>query len=113
MLQQSISLFQEYNTDEVISKTWIHLDSSSTDKVFKNPDLVSNIRIGSTDEELRILIHEGSIIYKEVADCKLLPLKYILTKTHWRMFHLSNNFHRFLVLKLLYMHQKKIHSLYI
>ena len=74
MLQQSLSLFQEYNTDEVISKTWILLDSSSTDKVFKNPDLVSNIRIGSTDEELRILIHEGSIIYKEVADCKLLPL---------------------------------------
>ena len=74
MLQQDISLFQEYNTDEVIRKTWILLDSSSTETVFKNPDLVSNIRIGSTDEELRMLIHEGSVIYKEVADCKLLPL---------------------------------------
>ena len=50
MKQQGISLFQKYNTDEVISKTWILLDSCSTDIVFKNPDLVTNIRTGSADE---------------------------------------------------------------
>ena len=75
MLQQGISLFQKYNTDEVISKTWILLDSCSTDTVFKNPDLVANIKTGSADEELRILANGGSLKYKEVADCKLLPLK--------------------------------------
>ena len=42
MLQKGVSLFQKYNTDEVISKTWILLDSCSTDTVFKNPDLVAN-----------------------------------------------------------------------
>ena len=52
MLQQSISLFQKYNTDEVISKTWILLDSCSTDKLFKNLDLVSNMITGSADEDL-------------------------------------------------------------
>ena len=116
MLQQGIPLFQIYNTNKLINKTWILLNSCSTETVFNNPALVTNIRTDSVDEELRMLTKRGSIIYKEVADCKLLPLKYIeyiVTKTHWRMFHLSNNFHRFLVLKLLYMHQKKIHSLYI
>jgi len=53
MLQQGVSLFQKYNTDEVISKTWILLDSCSTDTVFKNPDLVANIRTGTADEELK------------------------------------------------------------
>ena len=75
MLQQGISLFQKYNTDEVISKTWILLDSCSTDTVFKNPDLVANIRTGTADEELRMLTNGGSVTYKEVADCKLSPLK--------------------------------------
>ena len=59
----------------MISKTWILLDSCSTDTVFKNPDLVTNIRTGTTDEELRMLTNGGSVTYKEVADCKLLPLK--------------------------------------
>ena len=59
MLQQGISLFQKYNTDEVIIKTWILLDSCSTDTVFKNPDLVANIRTGTADEELRMLITRG------------------------------------------------------
>ena len=42
---------------------------------FKNPDLVTNIRTGSANEELRILINGESIAYKEVTDCKLLLLK--------------------------------------
>ena len=75
ILQQGISLFQKHNTNEVISKTWIFLDSCSTDTVFNNPDLVANIRTGSADEELRILTNGRSITYKEVADCKLLPIK--------------------------------------
>ena len=83
MLQQGISLFQKYNTNEVISKTWKLLDSCSTDTVFKNLDLVANIRTGSTDEELRMLTNGGSITYKEVADCKLLPLQYISTMIPW------------------------------
>jgi len=83
MLQQGISLFQKYNTNEVISKTWTLLDSCSTDTVFKNLDLVANIRTGSTDEELRMLTNGGSITYKEVADCKLLPLQYISTMIPW------------------------------
>ena len=80
MLHQGISLFQKYNADEVLSKTWILLDSYSTDTVFKNPDLVANIRTGSADEELRMLIHGGSVTYKDVADCKLLPLKVYFNK---------------------------------
>ena len=79
MLQHGISLFQKYNTDEVISKMWILLDSCSNDTVFKNPDLVSNIRTGTADEELRILTNGGSVTYKEVADSKLLPQKNNLT----------------------------------
>ena len=59
----------------MISKTWILLDSCSTDTVFKNPDLVTNIRTGSTNEELKMLTNGGSVTYKDVADCKLLPLK--------------------------------------
>ena len=58
----------------MISKTWILLDSCSIDTFFKNPDLVANIRTGSADEELRMLTNGGSVTYKEVADCKLLPL---------------------------------------
>ena len=75
MLQQDVSLFQKYNTDEVISKTWILLDSCSTNTVFKNPDLVANIRTGTAGEELKMLTNGGSVTYKEVADCKLLLLK--------------------------------------
>ena len=92
VLQQGVSLFQKYNTDEVINKTWILLDSCSTDTVFKNPDLVANIRTGSADEELRMLTNGGSVTYKDVADCKLLPLKVHLTRIPWRMFFLSNKF---------------------
>ena len=75
MLQQGVSLFQKYNTDAVISETWILLDSCSTDTVFMNPDLVANIRTGRADEELRMLTNGGSVTYKDVADCKLLLLK--------------------------------------
>ena len=75
MLQQDVSLFQKYNTDEMTSKTWIPLDSCSTDTVFKNPDLVANIRTGTADEELKMLTNGGSVTYKEVPDCKLLPLE--------------------------------------
>ena len=75
MLQQGVSLFQKYNTDEVISKTWIFLDSCSVNTVFKNSDLVANIRTGSVNEELRMLTNGWSVTYKDVADCKLLPLK--------------------------------------
>ena len=109
MLQQGVSLFQKYNTDEVISKIWILLDSCSTDTVFKNPDLVTNIRTGSANEELRMLTNGGSVTYKDVADCKLLPLKVHLTRIHWQMFYLSNKFQRFLVLRLLHIHLKKMH----
>ena len=56
------------------------LDSCSTDTAFKNPDLVANIRTGTTDEELKILTYGGSETYKEVADCKLLPLKVYFNK---------------------------------
>ena len=35
----------------VINKTLILIDSYSTDAIFKNPDLVANIRTGSADEE--------------------------------------------------------------
>ena len=54
MLQQGISFFQKYNTDEVIGKTRIFSDSCSADTVFKNPDLVVSIRTCSTDAELQI-----------------------------------------------------------
>ena len=67
----------------VINKTWILLDSYSTDTVFKYPDLVANIRTGSADEELRILTNGGSVTCKNIIDCKLLPLKFILTKIPW------------------------------
>ena len=75
MLQQGIPLFQNYYTDELIIKTWILLDSCSTDTVIENPDLVANIRTGSADKELRIITNKGSVIYKEVADSRGLPLK--------------------------------------
>ena len=80
MLQQGISLIQIYNIDEVISKTCMLLDSCSTDTVFKNIYLVSNIRTSSSDGKLRMLTNEGSVTYKEVADYKYLPLKVYLTK---------------------------------
>ena len=85
MKQQGISLFQKYNTDEVISKTWILLDSFSTDTVFKNTDLVANIRTDSADEELRMLTNGGSVTYKEAADYKLL-----LLKVHFNKYSLEN-----------------------
>ena len=59
----------------MISKTWILLDLCSIDTVFNNPDLVTNIKKISADEELRVLKNGGSITYKEVADCKVLQLK--------------------------------------
>ena len=80
MLQQGIPLFQIYNTNKLINKTWILLNSCSTEIVFNNPALVTNIRTDSVDEELRMLTNGGSIIYKEVADCKLLPLKVNVNK---------------------------------
>ena len=52
-----LSFNEEFNQGRkgigiVINKTWILLDSYSTDTIFKNPDLVANIRTGSADEEL-------------------------------------------------------------
>lgn len=44
---------------------YILLDLCLTDTAFKNPDVVANIRTGSADEELQILVNEGSVKYKK------------------------------------------------
>ena len=66
----------------MICKTWILLDSCSTDTVFKNPDLVNNIRRFSVDDEIRIMTDGGSVYYNKVAECKCLPLRVYFNKHH-------------------------------
>lgn len=44
------------------------------DTIFKNPDLVKDIRGCNTDDELQIMINKRSISCNKVTDCKLLPL---------------------------------------
>ena len=76
LLQKKVLFIQSDTTDDtMISKDWILLDTCSTDNVCNNRQLVKNIRKCGPDNSLEIRTNGGSIVYDNIGDLMLLPLK--------------------------------------
>ena len=79
-IQIGTNLVQSENEEQSfdfnpINKNWILLDTCSTHNVSCNPDVLSNIKNCTDDESLKILTNSGSLVYKKIGDCNLLPIK--------------------------------------
>ena len=66
---------QKQNKSTIIPSDWILLDSCSTDCVFKDPSIVSNIVKCAPEDELEMRTNGGSVTYKHTGHFKYLPLK--------------------------------------
>ena len=84
-LQVGISLTQTNNCESTsntfISRSWILLDTCSTNSVVSNPNLVSNIRQCNENETLRINTNGGTKVYNQIGDLNLLPLRVHVNET--------------------------------
>ncbi len=63
------------NSGNMISDSWILIDTGSTVDVSNNPAHVTNIRPCRVDEKLKILTNGGSLNYDKMATLKLLPME--------------------------------------
>ena len=57
-----------------IDPNWILLDTCSTDNVFCNSDLLSNIRNCNSNEELHLLTNGGYSDYNQIGHCDLFDV---------------------------------------
>lgn len=62
------------NSGNMISSSWILIDTGSTVDVSNNPAHVTNIRPCLVDEKLKILTNGGSLNYDKMATLKLLQM---------------------------------------
>ena len=67
------SMFTQ-SQDRVINPNWILLDTCSTDNVFCNEQLVSNLRKCNEGDGIEIITNGGFATYDHVADAILLPV---------------------------------------
>ena len=66
---------QNKDNSNVIPNDWILLDSCSTDCVFKDPSIITNISKCSKEKELKMRTNGGSIVYKHTGYFTYLPLQ--------------------------------------
>ena len=67
------NLFSQ-NSGNMISSSWILIDTGSTVDVTNNPAHVTNITPCHDDEKLKIVTNGGSLNYDKVGTLKLLPM---------------------------------------
>ena len=73
--QLAVSFAQTTDNNNLIPDSWILLDTCSTDSIFKNKHLVSNIRPCSEDDILTMVSNGGVTTYDEIADLNILPIR--------------------------------------
>ena len=65
----------EHAPTSIIPKDWIILDSCSTDCVFNDPELQSNVTPCPQNDRLKIHTNDSSLVYNKVGLVKHLPLQ--------------------------------------
>ena len=69
------------NRNEIIPKNYIIIDSASTNSCFMNEDLVMNIEKVNDQDHLELISTGGTTKFKEMATCKLIPMKVWLNRS--------------------------------
>ena len=72
-IRSGVSLTQQHHS--IINPNWILLDTCSTDNVFCNENLVSDIHTCNLGEELTVVTNGGFCTYNQVGRCDIFPVE--------------------------------------